>query len=181
LKGSNSLRRLKLTVQTKNHPSPQDPWFALKVRTRSELMAFEGLRSRGFEPYAPSVCKYRRYRDRTKPVQRAVFPGYVFCRCEPEDKPRVLSSAAVEYIVSFGGKPAIIPDPEIESVRALLDAGGHVASYLPLGSRVRINAGPLAGLEGLALRRGKEHHFIVSIHLLQRSVSLVIEERYLVT
>jgi transcription antitermination factor NusG len=142
-------------------------------------MAFEALRNRGFEPYAPSVCKYRRYRDRTKPVQRAVFPGYVFCRCEPADKSRVLSSAAVEYIVSFGGKPAIIPDPEIESVRALLDAGGHVASYLPVGSRVRINAGPLAGLEGVVLRRGKEHHFIVSIHLLQRSVSLAIDERYL--
>jgi hypothetical protein len=44
------------------------------------------------------------------------------------------------------------------------------------GQRVRLQAGPLQGAEGIFLRDKDEYHLVVSITLLQRSVSVVVEK-----
>ena len=43
------------------------------------------------------------------------------------------------------------------------------------GASVEIVAGPLAGLEGKILRRGRQLRFFVEVQLLQRGVSIEIE------
>jgi transcription antitermination factor NusG len=150
------------------------PWYAVKVRTRSEPVAIVALRSRGYQPFAPTIGERRRYCDRMTVVQTPVFPGYLFCRLDARRKAPVLSCPAVEYIVSFDGAPAIVPDEEIETVRRALEAGARPRPYLAVGQRIRIEFGPLAGLEGILERVGKEHRLVASVHLLQRSVSVQI-------
>jgi transcription termination/antitermination protein NusG len=160
-------------------PDEHYPWLALKVRVRSEKAAVAALRDRGFHSFAPSVQRRRRFCDRTKLVESPVFPGYVFCQCSPRNKAKLLDSAIVKYIVSFGGKPAEVSGREIESIRTVLHAGGDAFPYFSKGTRVRIIHGPLAGLEGLIVRQGTQHDFVVSIDLLQRSVAVAINEEYL--
>jgi len=156
---------------------PRDlPWYALKVRTRSEPVAVTVLRNRGHVPFAPTIAERRRYCDRMTVVQNPVFPGYVFCRLDVLKKVPVLSTPAVEYIVSFAGVPAMVPDEEIEAVRRALEAGARPRPYLAAGQRIRIEYGALSGLEGILERNAKEHRLVVSVHLLQRSVSVEIDE-----
>jgi transcription antitermination factor NusG len=156
--------------------SPTLPWYAVKVHTRSEPVAVAALRNRGYDPFAPAIFERRRYSDRTAVVQNPVFPGYIFCRLDVQKKVPVLSSPAVEYIVSFAGHPAAVPDEEIDAVRRAVEAGARPWSYLNVGQRIRIEYGPLAGLEGVLERNGREHRIVVSVHLLQRSVSVEIDE-----
>lgn len=158
---------------------PADSWFALKVSARSESTAGAALRLRGFEEFSPRFSQVRKYKDRFKIVDRAVFPGYVFCRCNLSQKKAVLSATAVKYLVSFGGRPAAIPESEITAVRAVVKAGGSPFPFFARGDRVTITDGPLAGVDGIVVRRGNSHAFVVSITLLQRSVALTIDERYL--
>ena len=160
-------------------PDENHPWLALKVRVRSENAAVAALLDRGFHPFAPSVRRRRRFCDRIKLVESPVFPGYVFCQCAPRNKAKLLDSTVVKYIVSFGGKPAEVPGGQIESVRTVLHAGGDAVPYFSKGTRVRITHGPLAALEGLIIRQGAQHDFVVSIDLLQRSVAVAINEEYL--
>ncbi len=47
---------------------------------------------------------------------------------------------------------------------------------LSVGQRIRIEYGSLAGLEGVLERNGKENRIVVSVNLLQRSVSVEIDE-----
>jgi transcription antitermination factor NusG len=152
------------------------PWYAVKVRTRSEPIAVAALLNRGYDPFAPTIAERRPYSDRMAVVQVPVFPGYVFCRLDTQDKVPVISSPAVEYIVSFAGQPATVPDEEIEAVRRAVEAGGCPRTYLSIGQRIRIEYGSLAGLEGVLERNGKENRIVVSVHLLQRSVSVEIDE-----
>ena len=98
--------------------------------------------------FAPTIAERRRSSDRMEVVQTPVFPGYIFCRLDLNRKVQVLRSAAVECIVSFAGQPAIVPNDEIEAVRSALVAGARPHSYLAVGQRIRIECGPLAGLEG---------------------------------
>jgi transcription antitermination factor NusG len=151
-------------------------WYALKVRTRSEPVALIALRVRGYDPFCPMYKEKRRYCDRMKVIEVPVFPGYVFCRLDTQKKAPVLSSPAVEYIVSFGGSPAIVPDEEIEAVGRVVAEGAKPGPYPTVGQRVRVAWGPLVGVEGVLARAGDARHLLVSVHLLKSSVRIEIPE-----
>jgi transcriptional antiterminator RfaH len=152
-----------------------DPWYALKVRTRSETTAIEALANRGFDTFCPVYQERRRYSDRIKTVESVAFPGYVFCRFAPHERIDVLASKAVDYIVSVAGAPAPIPDSEIEQLRCAIAHGAQPAEYT-VGQRVRVEYGAFAGQEGELIRCTKgSDELLVSISLLQRSVSLQID------
>jgi transcription antitermination factor NusG len=152
----------------------QYPWYALKVRIRSELLASTALRARGYDPLLPTYNEKRIYSDRYKTLEAPVFPGYIFCRFNSDHKSPILSCPAVHGLVSFGGQPAVISDEDMEAVRKTIAAGGQPSQYIPVGQRVRITSGVLAGLEGVLLSAGKRNRLVVSIHLLQRSVAVEI-------
>jgi len=150
-------------------------WYALKVHTRSEDIAAMALRNRGYEPFAPTYPERRKYTDRMKVVETAVFPGYIFCRFNAQSRTPVLSSPAVEYIVGVAGDPISITDSDMEAIRRAVESGARPTPYLKMGRRVRIEFGPLAGLEGLLTQNDGNEYLTVSVDLLQRSVTVRIE------
>jgi transcription antitermination factor NusG len=56
-----------------------------------------------------------------------------------------------------------------------------VASFpaLPVGQRVLLEAGPLAGLSGVVLAHRNEERFVVCVSLLQRSIGVVVDRSWL--
>jgi transcription antitermination factor NusG len=163
-------------MDTTNSSSAEFAWYALKVRTRSERMAVAALRNIGYEPFCPTYAERRRYSDRMKVVQNVAFPGYLFCRFDPHKKVPIISSLAIEYIVGSRGMPEPIPDRQIADIRRALEAGARPAPYFRTGQRVRVEYGALAGVEGVLIRDASTGRLIVSIDLLQRSVTLCIDE-----
>ncbi len=152
------------------------PWYVLKVRARSEFSAVLALRGRGYDPFCPVHPKLRRYSDRTKIVESVVFPGYLFCRFDLRQKLPVISSTAVQSIISVDGMPAEVGDDLIESIRRAVEAGALSVPYLKSGQRVRVRFGPYAGIEGVFIGEAASRQLIISIHLLQRSIALRIDE-----
>ena len=150
-------------------------WYALKVWTRSEALASEALRNRGFETFLPTYPERRRFVDRVKTVNTPAFPGYIFCYFFLQAKIPVLSSPAVEYLVGVRGRPTPIADTEIDAIRRYLAAGGRPVPYLQVGQRVMINYGPLIGFEGILTRVDGQDRLTLSIDLLQRSLALQID------
>ena len=110
-------------------------------------------------------------------LQLPLFPGYVFVRFALRDRLRVLQIPSVANLVSFNGTPAVLPEAEIEALKAGLERGVKAVPhpYLKIGKRVRITAGPLEGLEGILIRRKNEIRFVISLDLIQRSVRLDID------
>jgi hypothetical protein len=80
-------------------------------------------------------------------------------------------------VVALGKKPEPVDD-EIASIRtvALADCSVQPWPFLRSGHRIRVQAGPLVGTEGIFLRVKNDCHLIASIALLQRAVSVVIEK-----
>ncbi len=150
-----------------------DPWFALRVRSKHERIAAAHLRERGFEEFSPSYKAERQWSDRKKTTDLFLFPGYVFCRLNPEDRLPVLTAPGVVNIVGFGNGPSPIPDHEIQRVRRMVRSGLLITPwpFLQRGQTVLIERGPLAGLEGILQEVKGKFRLVVSISLLQRSVS----------
>ncbi len=160
----------------------QIPWYALSVKHQHERPLEAGLRSKGFEAWAPTYRGVRRWSDRKKEIDLPLFPGYVFCRFEFSHRVRVLDTPGVSRIVGFGGRPVAVSSEEIESIEAAL------ASKLPLrpwpyakpGDRVRVEHGPLRGVEGTLLREKDVTRMVIGVELLQRAIAVEIDAHFVV-
>jgi transcription antitermination factor NusG len=157
------------------------PWFAIRVRSNRERVAALHLRDRGFEEFSPTFRTQRQWSDRKKHVDEFLFPGYVFCRLNPHDRLPVLTIPGVVGLVGFGNGPEAIPEKEIESVRKMVASGLLIGPwpFLEAGQTVLIERGPLRGVEGILQEVRNAFRLVVSVHLLQRSVSAEVERNWI--
>jgi transcription antitermination factor NusG len=156
------------------------PWFALRVKSRSEKIVATIARNKGFEEFLPLYQSRRRWSDRFKSVELPLFPGYVFCRLNPEFRLPLLTIPGVLGFVGIGRVPAPIDDAEIAAIQTAVGAGLLAEPYpfLEVGQRVRVAEGPLAGLEGLLVEVRKQQRIAVSVSLLKRSVAVEIDRHW---
>ena len=152
-------------------------WYALYVRSRHEKVVETGLRGKGYPAFSPFYRTKRKRVDRIAEVDVPLFPGYVFCHFEASKRLPILTTSGIVGVVGPGNRPEPVEDHEIASIRTIALSGRPVQPwpFLRSGQRIRLQAGPLMGAEGIFLREKDEYHLIVSITLLQRSVSVVIE------
>lgn len=157
-------------------------WFAAAVRPQHERAVAGALRARGIEQYLPLYRARRRWSDRWKELELPLFSGYVFARFAPAGRREVLTTPGLVAIVGFGGRPAEILPEQIAAVRRLSGSGLRLEPwpFLKTGQRVRIERGPLAGLEGVLLRVKAPWRLIVSIDLLERSVAAEVDREAVV-
>jgi transcriptional antiterminator NusG len=153
------------------------PWFALRVRSNYERITVSHLRERGYEEFAPSCKIEKRWSDRTKQIDQFLFPGYIFCRFDPNDRLPVLTAPGVVDVVGFGRTPERIPEAEVDRVRRMVESGLLVTPYpyVQVGQAVLIERGPLSGVEGILVEVKGKVRLVVSVNLLQRSVSAEVD------
>lgn len=156
-------------------------WFALYVRVRHERKVEIQLAGKGLEAFLPSCMSRRKWSDRCKDVDLPLFPGYVFCRMTVADRVGVLSAHGVVRIVGFGSQYIPVDDAEIVALRTALAAGlpCEPVPYFAVGERVRIVTGPLVGVEGILMDFRSRFRLVLSISVLQRSVSVEVDRSQL--
>ena len=155
------------------------PWYALKVRTKGESKPYDVLIAKGFETFLPTYIDVRKYSDRLRKVSAALFPGYLFCRFDAEHRLPILSTPGVEAIVGIGGIPHPMEEGEILVIRRVIQSEAAVPwPYLKEGDRVRVQYGSLQGIEGTLIKVKGVSRLVISIHLLQRSISFEIDREW---
>jgi transcription antitermination factor NusG len=156
------------------------PWFALRVRSNYEKVSSLHIKERGYEEFSPSYRTERQWSDRKKTIERALFPGYVFCRLDPYNRLPILTIPGVVGLVGFGSRPTPVPDQEIEYVRTLVGSGLLVTPwpFLDPGQTVLIERGPLQGVEGVLQSVKGRLRLVVAINVLQRSVATEIDRSW---
>lgn len=152
-------------------------WYAAYTYARHEKRVAEHLQRIGVESYLAIYTATRQWNKRRVQVEMPLFPGYVFVRIPLAERLRVLSAPSVAYLVGMKGEPVPLADEEIEPIRSCLSRQlkAEPFAYLNAGSRVRVVAGPLCGLEGVIVRRHSNARFVVSIDLIMRSIAIDIE------
>ena len=158
--------------------APHVNWYAAHVCSRHEKQVFSQLQERQIETFLPLYRSVRRWKDRRKELELVLFPGYVFVHIDLKDRLRILQLPSVVRFVSFNGQPAALQDSEIELLSKGLASGVRAEPhpYLKVGNRVRIRSGPLAGAEGILVRRKDKFRVVLSIDLIMRSVAVEVDE-----
>jgi transcription antitermination factor NusG len=152
-------------------------WYVVCVKSNFERTVSMELKSAGFDEFLPLYRSVRRWSDRMKEIEAPLFPGYVFARLDAANRRPVLRLPGVVDILGFGKQLAMVPDHEIDAVRRILSSSLNYGPwpFLRTGQAVRIGWGPLEGLEGIFVAAKGRYRLVVSIEILQRSVSVEVD------
>jgi transcriptional antiterminator NusG len=153
------------------------PWFAVRVRAKHESGVAEQLAGKGYESFLPTRICSKQWSDRIKNAEAALFPGYLFCRFDPQYRLPILKTPGVVEICGYKRIPVAIEEGELEAIRALVNCGlaSQAWPFLAVGDRVRITAGALTGHEGFLVAFKGGYRLVLSVALLQRSVAVEID------
>lgn len=154
----------------------EQSWFALHIRTNQEYCVDRVLSQKGYTTYLPELTEYREYGNSRKRFRVPCFRGYLFCKLKWTQRLNVLKTPHVYRIVGKGMIPEPIPESEVNAVRTLITSGlpFERCVFPRIGERITIGRGPLAGIEGVLIDLKGFQRVVVSITLLQRSVSAEI-------
>jgi transcription antitermination factor NusG len=152
-------------------------WYAVCTRHQHEKAAARILEYKEFEVFLPLYKARRRWKDRVKELSVPLFPGYLFIREGLEGWLPIITTPGVCNIVSCGGRPAAIPHSEIEGVRRIVESTLRVEPhpFLRSGDWVRVKYGPIAGVEGILLRKKNIARLVLSVEMLGKSAAVEVE------
>ena len=152
-------------------------WYAAYTCANHEKRIAQQLGQRAIEHFLPLYETVHRWKDRRARLELPLFPGYVFVRLPLSERLRVLELPGVVRLVGFGSLPASLPDKEIEVLRHGLhcELQTEPHPYVARGRRVKVLRGPLAGLEGILLRRDGKFRLVLSVDLILRSITVNVD------
>ncbi len=124
---------------------------AIYTRPRWEKKVNSILQEKGFESYCPLNKVRRKWSDRIKVVEEPLFKSYVFVKISDKERSAVRLINGTLNFVYWDGKPAIIKEREIVTIKRFLDEYENVEARpmeIKLHQRVRITNGTLMDQEG---------------------------------
>jgi len=163
------------TVSNESNVS-ESPWYAIYTRHQHEKMVAQILTSKGFNTFLPLYATTHKWKDRTKALSLPLFPCYVFLKGDIERRLQIVTTPGIFGLVSSGGQPAAIPDVEIEAIQRVIESGTHVEvhPFLKCGNRVRVKCGPLAGIEGILVRKKSVSRLVLTVEILGTAAAIEV-------
>ena len=154
------------------------PWFALQTRPKNERKVERLLKQKGYDCFSPIYRSKRKWSDRIVEIDFPLFPGYVFCRFNSSALGKAISTQGVTRVVGFGGTPAEVAREEIEALQLLARTSflREPWKYIPNGTLVLVETGPLAGIQGIISAGENKRQMAISVTLRQRSVAIQLDE-----
>jgi len=152
-------------------------WFAIWTRSRAEKAVHDQLVAKDIEVFLPTITRWSRWKDRKKRVDWPLFPGYCFARFDPRQILPVVSCNGVAQVVCFDGRPASVPDAEVEAIRKLVTSGLQYdpCPLIKEGAMVQVVSGPLRGVIGRLIRKGAHARLVLSVDLIGRAVAVTVD------
>ena len=152
-------------------------WYAIWTRSRHEQVVRQQLEKKGFESFLPTIPRWSRWKDRKKKIDWPLFPGYCFARFVSGSTLAILKCTGVVSIVSFEGRPAAIPDHEIDGIRRLVtsDLQYDPCPLIHEGMMVEVSHGALKGVIGRLVRKGAHARLVLSVDLIGQAVSVEVD------
>lgn len=144
---------------------PEKKWYALYTKPRWEKKIDSLLVRKGIESWCPLQKVERQWSDRKKIIEDPLFKSYVFVHIDDSERTKVLMTDGVLNFVYYLGKPAVIKDEEINTIKkylaekdaslSILNEEGYQAEM-----KIMVNHGVFMGNEGTVIRGGKKKVYV---------------------
>jgi transcription antitermination factor NusG len=155
----------------------EHPWYAMYTKSRHEKKVMDLLQEKGIEAYVPLRKVLKQWSDRRKWVEEPLIRSYCFVRVNRKDYFEALNTHGAVRYVFFSGKPAPIPNRQIDTLRAVTGADVEVECLTGIftpGRIVRVTAGALCGLTGELISISGKKKVIIRIDHLEQVITVAI-------
>ena len=150
-------------------------WYVLYTRSRAEREIARMLEEMGFNVFCPVITEVKQWSDRKKKVTSPLFKSYVFVYLHEHDREKVFEIPGVVRYLYWLGKPAIVRDEEIQTIRDWLNNDRYQnvkVDNLAAGDRITIANGSFKGKNAIISEVGKHR-----LKLILKSLDLVVSVR----
>ena len=157
-------------------------WYAVYTFPRAEKQVADRLNEAAIEVFLPLQKTYRVWSDRKKLVEKPLLTSYVFVKVHARHFPRVYTDNGVVKFVSFEGRPAPIPQEQIDNLRLIVNSDAEIEvsrEDFALGDRVEVVHGSLVGLKGELIKIGRTNRVIIRVDRLDQNIILKIPKPFL--
>ncbi|MFL9831920.1 UpxY family transcription antiterminator [Flavobacterium sp. ST-87] len=139
-------------------------WYVVYTKPKWEKKVAEQLTQKGIECYCPLMTQVRQWTDRKKKVEVPLFNSYVFVHLDEADRNLVFQVTGVVRYLFWLGKPAVVLDQEINTIKEWLGASDqYEVSLTPLqvGDRIKVASGPFKSQSAIVQEVGKSHYMLI--------------------
>lgn len=126
-------------------------WLAVYTRPRWEKKVIKLLNNKHIENYCPLNKVVRKWADRKKVIYEPLISSYVFVHASEAEYIGIKETDGILNLVHWLGKPAIIKNSEIETLKKFLNDFSTVSLEkieVNVNDDVKIIHGPLISQEG---------------------------------
>ena len=126
-------------------------WYAVRTKTKKEILAKDYYSKLGVEAYAPTYTTKRFWSDRIKKTKVSAIPGYLFFKLKKIDFDLVnLNPYTTNVVRTSSGSPAVIPQNEIDCLRKYLSGNeDKKEAFMSVDDIVSIGSGPFCSERGV--------------------------------
>lgn len=123
-------------------------WFVAHTRPRREKKLKKYCDREGILATLPCYRTVHRYQRKTVSFQKPLFPGYVFLQLPAHQKQQVFQRDDVANLLNVYDQELFAH--QLNEIITALDSNVEIflAPEIGVGSRVKIKAGPLRGMDG---------------------------------
>ncbi|MBN2711315.1 MAG: hypothetical protein JXR97_02635 [Planctomycetes bacterium] len=153
-------------------------WCVAHLKSRQEKAFAHDLRQWGISYYMPLIEKRTRRSDNGK-IRKSLlplFPGYLAVAIPWQERECLYQTRRLANLLPVDDQEQFIS--ELEGIRRALDSDVRVelAPNFELGQRVRVNSGPMLGLEGEVVQYRGETMFIIKVNMFQQAIRVELDE-----
>jgi transcription antitermination factor NusG len=126
-------------------------WYAVYTRSCQEKKVAAWFHTQEIEHYCPLQKVERRWSDRKKIIMEPLFKSYVFVRIPAKQQAVIKMVDGIVNFVHYLGKPAVIPDEEIDTVKQFMNEYKNIKLEkmdILINDKVKITGGPFMNKEG---------------------------------
>ena len=161
------------------------PWFLLQFHPNSHRVAERNLGRQGFEIFLPVHEITRRVSSRFVSNVRPLFPGYLFITFNIDDEPwrKINNTVGVSRLVSFGGRPKLVPYELINRLMYRCDRFGKLLPHKTFseGELVHLALGPFANFVGTIEEIEEDKRIWVLMDFMGQSARVAVDPEKLQT
>jgi transcriptional antiterminator RfaH len=139
-------------------------WYVVYTKPKWEKKVAQQLEQLDIECYCPLIKTMKQWSDRKKLVEVPLFNSYVFVRIEEKDRDLVFNSLGATRFLFWLGKPAIVKEQEIDTIKEWLS---HPDEYqvevdtISKGDFLTIPSGPFSNQKGIVQEVNNNYYSLV--------------------
>lgn len=159
---------------TLEQASGEKKWYVIHTKSRCEKKLAKWALLNQIEYYLPLYDSFKVYKNKKVHFFKVLIPGYFFTKCNYSEKETLVRAGHTANFLTVKNEKELVDDLYRIYRGKLPEIIADEHPYLEKGYKVKINSGPLIGLEGIVENIDNPEKIVLNVTMLRKAVSITL-------